>query len=304
MTWFDGSRPAPVALASGRRKRGRGGRRRKRPILAGVVILLALGAVGWLWYAVFAPLFEDPQDWIARERAFRRSMVEILTGDVSHAPPAPELPPWPGRTSHTQRALVACAEGQVARGVKLSTRYHPMGYPWGDLPAHLGASPELIIRCMRDVGLDLQQLIHIDRVRHARRYPLHLWSSTRPDRAIDHRRLANLHTFIKTFSEARPIMADTWEKRAAYLPGDIVFWTTAGRGDHPGLVGIVSDRRDAEAVPFVVTLLPEDRRMSDHHRLVDWPVTGHYRIDAEALLEGFLEDNPTARLVPRPPAAE
>ncbi len=287
-------------LPARRGKRGLGARRRKRPVLAASVAVVALVGVAWLWYTVFAPLFDSPQDWIARERGFRRAMHELLTGATTEAPPPPELPVWPGVTTDSQRALVACGEAQAARGVRLSTRYHPMSYPWGDLPAHLGASPDLVIRCLRDLGLDLQQLIHVDRVNHPRRYPLHLWANKRPDRAIDHRRIANLDAFIKHFAESRPIMADTAEKRAGYLPGDLVFWTPAGGGDQAGLVGIVSDRRDAEAVPFVTTLHPEDRRMTDHHRLVDWPVTGHYRVDPEALLERFLEANPSARLMPRP----
>jgi uncharacterized protein len=266
-----------------------------------MVISGLLTLIGWAWYAVFSPLFEDPQDWIAKERAMRRAVVEVLTGNVDQETGAPSLPPWPPALSGTQRELVACAEAQVARGVRLSTTYHAVVYPWGDLSDYLGGSPDLIVRCMRAVGLDLQQMIHIDRTKHSRRYPLHLWSTSRPDRSIDHRRLANLHVFARTFAEVLPTVADTAEKRSAFHPGDIVFWTSNAGGEHPSLAGIVLDRRSTDGQPFVTTLVPAERVMSDRHLLHDWPITGHFRVKPGDLLERFLDTNPHATLKPRPP---
>ncbi len=273
-------------------------RRRRRPFafVVGVVVLGA--AIGWLWYTVFSPLFSDPKDWIHKERRFRRVLHEVLTGGGPGAPPEPTLPPWPGELDDTAHRIVACAEGQVARGVRLTGRYHGMDYPWGDLPEHLGSSPDLVVRCLRTIGLDLQQFIHIDRVRHPRRYPLHLWSHGAPDRAIDHRRLPNLHAFVREFGERLSVLADTPERRAAFLPGDLVFWTGASGGEYPTLAGVVLDRRDAEGLPRVATLHKGEGRASDHHPLDRWPITGHYRIRPEGVLEGFLEANPTARLEP------
>ena len=264
----------------------------------GAAVLLSL--VAWGWYVVFSPLFQDPQDWIAKERTMRRAVVEVLTGTTEHESGAPALPPWPPPLNGTQRELVACAEAQVSRGVRLSTTYHAVTYPWGDLSDYLGASPDLIVRCLRSVGLDLQQLVHIDRSKHPRRYPLHLWAKSRPDRSIDHRRLANLHVFVRTFTEVLPTVADTAEKRTKFLPGDLVFWTSASGGEHPTLAGIVLDRRDAEGVPFVTTLVPSERIMTDTHRLLDWPISGHFRVRPGDLLEAFLDKNPHATLAPRP----
>jgi uncharacterized protein len=289
-----------LTLPGGARVRRR--RIGRHPVVATAAVLLAAAAVGWLWYSVFSPLFDEPRDWVSRQRDFRRAIAEVLTGADRDAPPAPPLPVWPPVMDDDQRELVACAEGQVARGVRLSTRYHPMAYPWGDLPGHLGSSPDLIIRCLRAIGLDLQQLVHVDRVRHARRYPLHLWASSRADKAIDHRRLANLYTFLAAFTERGAITVDSPEKLAAFVPGDLVFWTTASGGEYPGLAGIVLDRRDEHGVPLVATLAPDDRRTTDHHRLTDWPLTGHLRVRPEAILERFFEDNPQARLVAHPPS--
>ncbi|MDP6942703.1 MAG: DUF1287 domain-containing protein, partial [Myxococcota bacterium] len=204
--------------------------RRRSPILTLLSIGVVLSLVAWGWYAVFSPLFEDPREWIAKERTMRRAVVEVLTGSADHDTDTPSLPPWPRTLDGTQRELVACAEAQVSRGVRLSTAYHAVTYPWGDLSDYLGASPDLVVRCLRAVGLDLQQLVHIDRTKHPRRYPLHLWARSRPDRSIDHRRLPNLHVFVRTFTQVLPTVADTAEKRASFLPGDVVFWTSTSGG--------------------------------------------------------------------------
>ncbi|MGM0578147.1 MAG: DUF1287 domain-containing protein [Myxococcota bacterium] len=273
--------------------------RRRHPLLFLMVLLALAGGVGWLWYSVFSPLFEDPRDWVARERAFRRALNEVLTGDEGESPAPPELPDWPAPGDVGAR-LVICAEAQVARGVRVSGGYHAMDYPWGDVPAHLGASSDLVVRCLREVGIDLQQMIHLDRVGHPRRYPLHLWANKRPDTAIDHRRLPNLWTFLETFGETHGVRVDSMDRRADFLPGDLVFWTAASGGEYPTLAGIVLDRRDVEGTPLVATLHPDDGHVGDHHRLTDWTVTGHVRARPDDLLEEFLEENPKARLRPRP----
>ena len=298
-----GRRSNAIVLPSGASVGGRRRRsRRRHPLLVLTAIVVAVGGLAWLWYSVFHPLFADPRDWVARQRAYRKMISEVVTGATGDAPPAPKLPSWPPPPTPDQVNLVGCAEAQVARGVKLSTRYHPMTYPWGDLPEHLGSSPDIVVRCLRAVGLDVQQMLHIDRVRHPRRFPLHLWSSRRPDTSIDHRRLANLAVFLEAFGDKRPVATDSPEKLADFLPGDVVFWTTASGGEHPGLVGFVLDRRDADGVPLMVTLLPEERRVTDSHGVSDWTVTGRIRVVPERLLERFFEENPQARLAAREPA--
>jgi len=265
------------------------------------LLVVGLGLViGWSWYAVFSPLFEDPREWAARDKVYRKMVREVLAADPEGAAPTSNLPVWPPTMTDTQARLVACAEGQVARAVRLSTLYHPISYPWGDVPDRLATSADLVVRCLRDTGLDLQQLIHLDRVAHPTRYPLHLWAKNRADTSIDHRRLPNLFAFMKHHVQPLSGLTDSPEKRATFLPGDLIFWAFGQSSEFPGLVGLVSDRRDETGMPLVVTLLPEDRQMSDHHLLTDWTIMAHYRILPDNLLERFLEGNPTASLVAAP----
>jgi uncharacterized protein YijF (DUF1287 family) len=275
-------------------------RRRKRSLVIFTMFVVLTSGIAWLWYSVFEPLFEDPQDWVVRERTFREVLKEVLVSGVETPHLVTTLPKWPPPLTPTQHLLVRCAEREVARRVKLSVSYQRMDYPWGDVSAHLGASPDLLVRCLREVGLDLQQMVHQDRINHKERYPLHFWAEKRADPAIDHRRLINLHIFIKSFGDGLPVLVDSVDKIASYQPGDIVFWTTVAGGEHPGLVGIVLDKRDRYGIPFVVTLQPTERMISEHHRLTDWPLTSHFRLYPDRFLERFLEANPRVRLIPRP----
>ena len=73
------------------------------PVLLIIVTSGLLSLIAWAWYAVFSPLFEDPQSWIAKERAMRRAVVEVLTGTTSEEGQKTTLPPWPLEITGTQR---------------------------------------------------------------------------------------------------------------------------------------------------------------------------------------------------------
>ena len=51
-------------------------------------------------------------------------------------------------------------------------------------------------------------------------------------------------------------------------------------------------------MPLVATLVPAEGRTSGAHRIDEWPLLGHFRLDVNALLERFLE-----RLLERPETA-
>ena len=281
-------------------------RRRKRrfPRFTPALLVLA-GAAGvvalWVW--AFSPIFVEPQEFHARQRRFDRVVREVLQPSVSHGAGAiPDLPPWPPVLTDDRVRVLACAEAQVARGVRFTPSYHPLDYPWGDLPDHLATSADIVIRCFRNAGLDLQQLIHIDRVSQPKHYPLQLWASRRPDHSIDHRRLPNLYAFAKTYLTPAPVEVETAPQAASFVPGDLVFWSVGGSNGYPGLAGIVIDRRGPDGIPWVVTVTPSDGEATLYHRVNDWPIDAHFSVDVDHLLERFLEANPGAVLVPKPPS--
>jgi len=282
----------------------RGSRRRRRRFPPFVPALLAISLAGglvalWIW--VFSPIFIEPHEWHARQKRFERVIRDVLRGRPGSGLAIPDLPTWPPKPTDDVVRLVTCAESQVIDGVRLSTAYHRVTYPWGDIPAHFGSTADLLVRCLREVGLDLQQLVHIDRTTLPRRYPTHLWAAKRPDRTVDHRRMPNLITFAKAYLDELPTDLSNAESAAAFHPGDIIFWAPGGSHGFPGMAGIVVDRRGPDGVPRAVTLVPRERVMSLHHRVNAWPVVARFRVVSDVVLQRFLETHPGAVLAPRPP---
>jgi hypothetical protein len=276
----------------------RGRRRRRLHPLWGVAALIAgLAGIAALWVWVFSPIFVTPQEFHGRQRRFDRVIREVLH---ARGESVSKLPPWPGPLSVERLELMACVEGQVVRGVRYASGKQSIDYPWGDLPPHIGTSPDLVIRCMRELDLDLQQMVHLDRTKNPKRYPMQLVAQRQPDKSLDHRRVAFLFTFAKAFWPDAPLEHDTPEAAALWLPGDIVFWKEGGREGFPGLIGVVLDRRDPTGMPLVATLHPDEGRATSHHRLDEWPVLGHFKPDIDVIFERFLEAYPGTAQEPRP----
>jgi uncharacterized protein YijF (DUF1287 family) len=260
-------------------------RRLSRPAVA-VGLLGALAAIGLLWLWVFTPIFISPEAFFARQKRFDRAIREVVAFRAGG--PEDTLPRWPPPLTPDRVAAVMCAEKAVIRGVRHAPQPRTIPYPFGDIPEHLGTSADLLVRCLRATGIDLQQLIHHDRKTDPKRYPTALYRSRKVDPQLDHRRVAFQFAFARAFLPDAPVETDTPEAAALFLPGDIVFWSKDGREGHPGLVGFVSDRRDETGMPLVYTIVPDEERATHHHRLDEWPILGHFRLDVETMLERFL----------------
>lgn len=283
----------PLLTPSSRRRR-----RRLPPALTLGLVASGLAGLAALWIWVFTPIFITPHDFHQRQRAFDRALREVLHARADGA--TSKLPPWPGALSADRLTVMACAESAAARAVRHAAGWEQIDYPWGDVPSHLGTSADLMVRCLRELDIDLQQLVHLDRKTAPKRYPLQLVSKKQPDRSMDHRRVAFLFTFAKAFMPESPIDLETPEQATAFLPGDFVFWGKGGQEGYPGLVGIVLDRRDESGMPLAATLVPEEGRASGAHRLDEWPLLGHFQLDVDKTLERFFESYPGAPMEPRP----
>ena len=92
--------------------------------------------------------------------------------------------------------LVAAAIERTKHLVTYDDSYRRIGYPSGDVPDDRGVCTDVIIRCYRAVGVDLQKEVHTDISAFFSAYPQR-WGLTKPDANIDHRRVPNLYTFFK-----------------------------------------------------------------------------------------------------------
>jgi len=159
--------------------------------------------------------------------------------------------------------IVAAARAQV--GDRYVADYVSLRYPGGDVPRGQGACTDVVIRALRAVGYDLQKLVHEDMQRHFALYPKK-WGLRRPDPSIDHRRVPNLRVYFQRHACSLPLNRD-------FAPGDIVTWDlTPGGLTH---CGIVSDRKNAQGVPWILHNIGPVA--SEEDRLFAWKCTGHYR---------------------------
>ncbi|HEY1384787.1 MAG TPA: DUF1287 domain-containing protein [Dongiaceae bacterium] len=164
--------------------------------------------------------------------------------------------------------LVAAARAQVGVTLIYDSAYQRIAYPMGDVPIERGVCSDVVIRAFRAIGVDLQEQVHRDMVRHFAAYPK-AWDLSAPDANIDHRRVPNLATWFKRQGYALPVSQDA----AAYQPGDIVTWILAGGQPH---IGIVSDRRSADgARPLVIHNIGWGTREED--ALFEYRITRHFR---------------------------
>jgi uncharacterized protein YijF (DUF1287 family) len=143
-------------------------------------------------------------------------------------------------------AIVARARLEMERvTVYDNTWMETSSFPMGDVPSNRGACTDVVVRSLREIGIDLQQLVHDDVSRDLQAY-----GTSAVDHHIDHRRVSTMFTFF-----SRNAMSLTTELRdkSAWRAGDVVFvaWqrTRAAPAEH---VGIISDKIGPRGLPLVI----------------------------------------------------
>lgn len=172
-------------------------------------------------------------------------------------------PPFPA-------ALIAAAIERTHHSVTYDGRYRSIDYPGGDVPADIGVCTDVIIRSYRKIGVDLQELVHLDMKRSFDDYPQD-WGLSRPDPNIDHRRVPNLQRYFSRHGRELPVS----NKASDYLPGDLVTWMLPGNLPH---IGIVVDATSPDGERhLIVHNIGSGPKVEDV--LFDYRITGHYRYD-------------------------
>ncbi|MES2657109.1 MAG: DUF1287 domain-containing protein [Verrucomicrobiota bacterium] len=164
--------------------------------------------------------------------------------------------------------LAAAALAHSGDNVAYDPSYYKIAYPNGDLPSGKGVAADVIIRCYRRMGIDLQVLVHEDMMADFRPYP-QLWDATGPDSNIDHRRVENLQKFF----ERKGQTLTPSRNAAEYRPGDIVVWSLANADAHIGI--IVPGPGDRAHEAWVVHNMGAGVKWENV--LFDYPVQRHFR---------------------------
>jgi uncharacterized protein YijF (DUF1287 family) len=164
--------------------------------------------------------------------------------------------------------IVASARSQIGVTVSYDPAYRKLAYPGGDVPKETGVCCDVIIRALREQGIDLQKEVHEDMVKDFAAYPKK-WGLKQADANIDHRRALNLMTYFQRKSYAQP----TEKKAENFVAGDIVTWDLGGGVTH---IGVTSDRRSANGTPLIIHNIGGGAQEEDV--LFQFRIIGHYRL--------------------------
>jgi uncharacterized protein len=158
--------------------------------------------------------------------------------------------------SRQAQTVAKSALTQIGKTLHYDPAYSQLAYPGGDVPLERGVCTDVVIRAFRSVGVDLQRLVHEDMRRAFALYPK-LWGLSRPDRNIDHRRVANLEVFLARRGKKLALSSRGLDYRA----GDVVTWTLPSGRLH---IGVVTAKLDSSGQrPLVVHNIGAGAQLED-----------------------------------------
>lgn len=205
-------------------------------------------------------------------RAWRQAQG-IVIGVSQPWEDLPGCPAWTdadGDTIADQLDILLGAKKAALAAAPYGSPYRRLSYPLGDVPRTEGVCTDVVIRALRNAGLDLQQLVHEDIARAPRAYPM----VRRANANIDHRRVKTLLPYFRRHwlaLSADPGRLQDW------LPGDVVFMDTLAKPG-PDHIGIVSDRLGPSGKPLIINSWTDGYVTAEMDLLPGVPVTHRFRL--------------------------
>lgn len=192
----------------------------------------------------------------------------LLTGCQATPPASSAVPQYPPYISQTdsdgdgiddQTDILESARAYLATRPKYKSKYYAGGYP----DDGYGVCTDVVIQALLGAGIDLKSLLDADVSAHPDAYGI-----TQPDPNIDFRRVVNQNVYFQrhVISLTRDLsQVEQWQG------GDIVVFH-----NH---VGIVSDRRRSDGLPYLLHHYSRFQLRYEQDALDDWgDVVGHYRM--------------------------
>jgi hypothetical protein len=153
--------------------------------------------------------------------------------------------------------------------------YIGMTYPNGDVPRTIGVCTDVIVRSVRNAGMDLQKELHEDIRRAKAAYPMVKGAG---DPSIDQRRVGTLLPFFRRHWEQHSAAFD--DPTDPLRPGDVIFMDTFPSRSGPDHIGILSDRVDDQGLPLVINNWTDGTVTSEMDLLTFVPVLYRFRLPA------------------------
>ena len=115
-------------------------------------------------------------------------------------------------------------------------------YPNGDVNPKEGICADLVVRALRNAGIDLQKSVHLDILSNKKVYGVKT-----PDKYIDQRRVWILKTFFRRNWESLSVKLDNPNN---WKSGDVVIWDI-GSKEHLH-IGIIGKKKRSDGFPYVI----------------------------------------------------
>ena len=158
-----------------------------------------------------------------------------------------------------QTDILNSAKTYIASRPKYKSEYYDGGYPDGEY----GVCTDVVAFSLLGSGYDLMELVNADILANPDAYDIE-----RADKNIDFRRVRNLLVYFN--NNAQPLTTDVYDI-GEWHGGDIVVFK-----EH---IGIVSDKRNRNGVPFLIHHAYPGQPRYEEDVLERYNVIGHFRIN-------------------------
>lgn len=157
-----------------------------------------------------------------------------------------------------QTDILESALAYLATNPQYQSKYYATGYP----DDGYGVCTDVVAQALKGAGYDLMALVDADIRAHPEAYDVDI-----PDANIDFRRVKNLQVYFSRHAQRlSPNLNDTYE----WQGGDIVIF--------PDHIGIVSNYRNRDGIPFLLHHYSPFQSTYEEDALGRYQIIGHYRI--------------------------
>lgn len=146
----------------------------------------------------------------------------------------------------------------IATKPKYKSKYYNTGYP----NDNYGVCTDVVVFGLKAAGYDLQELVDQDIRENRSRYNIKT-----VDKNIDFRRVRNLKIYFDNYAIS---LSTSLDDISDWQGGDIVIF--------PSHIGIVSDKRNKDGIPFLIHHANPYQRYYEEDVLNMYKIEGHYRI--------------------------
>lgn len=157
-----------------------------------------------------------------------------------------------------QTDILNSVKSYISTNPKYKSEYYDGGYPDGDY----GVCTDVVAFSLLGAGYDLMELVNADILANPDAYNIE-----RADKNIDFRRVRNLLVYFN--NNAQLLTTDVYDI-GEWHGGDIVVF--------PEHIGIVSDKRNKNGVPFLFHHAYPGQPRYEEDVLERYTVTGHFRM--------------------------